>query len=259
MSKGDSAGKTIAVAGVLCIVCSIAVSMAAVTLRPTQQMNQALDKKKNILLAGGLYEEGDDIEQIFANQVEAKLIDIATGEESDAFDPQTYDAKKALKDPELRVEIPAELDLGKIKRRPKYAVVYEARKNGALDQVIIPVYGKGLWSTLYGYLAIKADGNTVSGLGFYAHAETPGLGGEVDNPKWKAQWGGKKLYDEDWNLQIEVLKGKVDKDRAESIHQIDGLSGATITTRGVTDLIRYWLGDHGLGSYVASLRQSGGA
>jgi len=259
MSNKNSVVGTVTVAGILCIVCSIAVSVAAVALKPKQELNKELDKKKNILLAAGLYNEGDDINEVFQSQVKPKLIEIATGKESDRFDPRAYDASKALKDPELRVEIPSDLDIGKIRKRPKYAVIYEAQKNGQLDQVILPVYGKGLWSTLYGFLAIKADGITVSGLGFYDHAETPGLGGEVDNPKWKSQWSGKKIYDDEWNLEIEVLKGKVNKERPESVHQIDGLSGATITTRGVSHLVQYWLGDHAFGLYLESLRPHGGA
>ena len=104
---------------------------------------------------------------------------------------------------------------------------------------------------MYGFLAIDKDINTVRGLGFYEHGETPGLGGEVDNPNWKGIWKGKELYSSDGKLAIEVIKGAVDNSKAKAKHQVDGISGATITVRGVSNLVRYWLGDDGFSHYLA--------
>ena len=137
--------------------------------------------------------------------------------------------------------------------REKVARVYFVKKPGSenIDLVVLPVYGNGLWSTLYGYLALKSDLQTVQGLTFYEHAETPGLGGEVDNPKWKAQWVGLKLFGDDSKPVAQVAKGPAP---AGSKTQVDGLSGATITSRGVTNLVRYWASDQGYGPFLDKLK-----
>ena len=257
MSSNDTISKTFVVAGSLCIVCSILVSVMAVSLKPTQLKNKDLDKKKNILMAAGLYENPETIDEVFNQKIKGRVVDLATGDYINTLDANTVDTKEAAKNPATSDLIPAGKDLGGIKRRAKHTVIYEVIENGAIEQVVLPVYGKGLWSTLYGFLAVKADGNTIIGLGFYEHAETPGLGGEVDNPRWKALWKGKKIYDENWNLKVEVLKGQVLPNSPNLDYQVDGLSGATITARGVGNLLRYWMGDEGFSKYLTKLRQGG--
>lgn len=257
MSSKESVGKTFLVAGVLCIVCSVLVSVAAVGLKPIQQKNQELDKKKNILAAAGLLSEGGNVDAIFNEKIRVKAVNLASGEYDESIDLSTYDQRKAAKDPASSVAIPAGKDIAGIKRRALVVPVYEVMEGGVLTKVILPVHGKGLWSTLYGFLAIQADTKTVAGLGFYSHAETPGLGGEVDNPKWKATWKGKKLYNDDWKLVISVIKGVVDTSSPKGIHQVDGLSGATITTNGVDALIRYWVGPEGFEQYLVNIRKRG--
>ena len=157
----------------------------------------------------------------------------------------------------LQFDIPSSRDFARIRRVAKIASVYEVMNGNQLEQVILPVHGKGLWSTMYGFLAISADTKTVVGLGFYEHGETPGLGGEIDNPKWKAQWPGKELFDNQWNVAMKVLKGKVDPNSKQAIHQVDGLSGATLTANGVDAHVRFWLGADGFKNYLAKVRQKG--
>jgi Na+-transporting NADH:ubiquinone oxidoreductase subunit C len=149
--------------------------------------------------------------------------------------------------------VPPDQDIAKIKRQAKYAPVYLVKEDDTVKTIILPVHGYGLWSTMYGFLAIESDLNTVVGLKFYDQKETPGLGGEVENPLWRAQWEAKKIHDDDGELRIEVLKGTVDKTREESQYQVDGLAGSTITSRGVTNLLRYWLGENGFGPYLDQL------
>ena len=248
----DTIPGTFAVAFGLCLMASILVSGAAVGLKPIQEINKALDKKKNILVAAGLFESKETIDGVFEKYIRPKLVDLATGEYVDGVDANKYDERKMARDPEGGYRIPADLDLGGIKARSKYAVVYEVfDESGMMTQVVLPIHGKGLWSTLYGFIAIDKDINTINGLGFYSHAETPGLGGEIDNPNWKALWPGKKLYGADGALKIEVIKGTVDKSKPEAIHQIDGISGATITVRGVGNLVQYWLSDDAFAKYLA--------
>ena len=109
-----------------------------------------------------------------------------------------------------------------------------------------------LWSTLYGFLALDARTFEIQGITFYQHGETPGLGGEIDNPKWKALWPGKRAFDENMNPVIEVVKGQASAD-----NEVDGLSGATMTSRGVTNLLRFWLGENGYGPYLKWFRTAG--
>ena len=248
----DSISKTFGVALALCIVCAVVVSSAAVILRPTQEVNKLLDLKTNILASAGLLREGVSIETQF-EQISTRVVDLNTGRFTDAVDPASYDQLKASKDPAMSVALDPKQDPAKIKRRANYATVYLVEGQQGIEKIILPVKGYGLWSTLYGFLALEADLQTVAGIGFYEHTETPGLGGEVDNPKWKASWIGKQAYNQG-ELVINVLKGKADMSRAGSESQIDGLAGATLTTRGVDNLVRYWLGDEGFRPLINYLK-----
>ena len=251
----ESVSKTFVVAIVLAAACSLLVSGAAIGLRSMQEANKVRDRKKNILIVAGLYDAKAAVEKSF-QQIEPRVVDLATGEYAaeDQFDPETFDQRAAAKDPNLSVTIPSEKDLAGIGRREKYSLVYLVKKDDKLDQVILPVDGKGLWSTLYGFLALDGDLNTVKGITFYEHAETPGLGGEIDNPTWKAKWAGKKVYDDKGGVQLVVVKGVADE---SSPHQVDGLSGATLTANGVTNLVQYWLGDDGFKKLLERLKTEG--
>ncbi|NKB67006.1 MAG: Na(+)-translocating NADH-quinone reductase subunit C [Candidatus Latescibacteria bacterium] len=252
----ETVGKTFLVAILLCLVCSFLVSSAAVYLRPTQAVNKALDKKRNILMAAGLEGEGKSIDELFA-QIEPKVVDLATGEYVD-IDPAAYDQRRAAKDPAQSVAVSPDKDRASIKRKAKYASVYLVRKGDQIKKLILPVHGLGLWSTLYGFIALDyRDLNTIKGLVYYEHAETPGLGGEVDNPAWKALWNGKKVFDEKGDIRIDVIKGKVNPARPGAQYQVDGISGATITARGVKEMLRYWLDEEGFGPYLARLKAQG--
>jgi len=254
MSK-ESPKKVIMVAVVTCLVCSVLVASATVALRPAQERNKALETKKNILQAAGIYTEGMDIDKAFT-QVEPRLVDLESGTFSDG-DPSRFNAIKASKDSSTNYQIPANLDIAKIRQRAKQALIYLVKKDDQIETVILPIYGKGLWSTLYGFVALAADGNQVKGLTFYEHGETPGLGGEVDNPRWKAQWPGKAIFDGKGNLAVKVDKGTVSPDSPMAVHHVDGLGGATLTTRGVNNLIRYWMGDNGYGPLLKSFKKQG--
>jgi Na+-transporting NADH:ubiquinone oxidoreductase subunit C len=250
----DNPKKTIGVAIALCLVCSVLVSTAAVVLKPLQQANKAADIKKNILGVTGLLAEDTDINEAY-KQFEVKLIDLATGEYAD-IDPAGYDQRKAAGDPKQSIALTGEQDIAGIGRRANYAPVYILKEGEAVKQVVLPVHGYGLWSTLYGFISLESDFNTIRGLQFYEHAETPGLGGEVDNPKWRKSWKGKAVFDEQGQLKIHVIRGSVDYSLAEAKHQIDGLSGATLTSNGVTNLVRFWLGEDGFGPYLQNMRST---
>ncbi|MBY4677271.1 Na(+)-translocating NADH-quinone reductase subunit C [Marinobacterium arenosum] len=250
----DTIARTITVAVLLCVICSVVVSAAAVLLKPKQVANKELDRKTNILAAAGISDPSKSVDELFA-QITTKVVDLESGKFTDAVDPATYDARKAAKEPSLSVKLSRDQDIASIKRQAKYMPVYLVEKDGQLEKVILPVHGYGLWSTLYGFLALEGDLNTVVGLGFYSHAETPGLGGEVDNPGWKALWPGKKVYAEgSMDPALGLIKGAVDPNAPGAEHQIDGLSGATLTSNGVTNLVKFWLGENGYAPFLANLK-----
>ncbi len=248
---------TVFFAGAVCVLCAILVSTSAVSLADLQDANATLDKRKNVLSAAGLIEAGqavsaEQVEQLFEN-IEAVAVELESGEENADIDPATYDQQKARKDPEMSREIPPNPSV--IMRLPKYAVVYHVVDGqGQVEMIVLPIEGYGLWGTLYGFLALDADTKTIRGLTYYQHKETPGLGGEVDNPRWKALWPGRVAFDENWQPAIKVIKGKVGPP-SEAPHQVDGLSGATITSRGVTNMLDFWLGENGFGAYLENFRK----
>ncbi|UTA49399.1 Na(+)-translocating NADH-quinone reductase subunit C [Simiduia sp. 21SJ11W-1] len=249
MANNDTIKKTIIVALSLCIVCSVVVSTAAVMLKPMQVKNKELDFKRNILMAAGLMEEGKTVEELFA-QIETRVVDLETGKFTEEVAPANYDQRKASKDPARSTKLEPQEDIAKIGRRENLAKVFLLTKDGDIEKVILPVKGYGLWSTLYGFIALESDLNTVVGLGFYEHGETPGLGGEVDNPKWKALWVGKEVYD-GGAVAIDVIKGSAP---AGDEHKIDGLSGATLTSVGVENLVRFWMGENGYAEFLTNLK-----
>jgi len=256
VSNSESIKKTFIVATLLCLVCSVVVSTAAVLLKPAQTANKEKDFKINILKAGGLYDQGladgKSIDEMFEN-ITAKLVDLDTGRYTDAVDVDAYDQRKASKDPALSDSLAPENDLAKISNRVKYAKVYMVEDNGNIQKLILPVKGYGLWSTLYGFISLEPDLNTVSGFAFYEHAETPGLGGEVDNPKWKSIWEGKQVY-EDGRVELAVIKGTVSAATTKAQYKVDGLSGATLTSVGVSNLVKFWMGDMGFSKYINNLK-----
>ena len=257
-SQKESTVRTLVVALLVCLVCSVFVAGAAVALRPIQMENALLDKQRSILAIAGLGDpsmSGPQVKGLFGERILARLVDLETGEFSDEFDPKIFDPLAAAKDPALSEDLPSSEDIASINRRERYSVVYVVENDtGELDTLILPVRGYGLWSTLHGFLALQGDLNTVQGFGFYQHAETPGLGGEVDNPNWRGQWPGKEVFNEDGELAIRVIKGSVNSQSPTASHQIDGLAGATLTANGVNNLLRYWLGENGFGSFIDNLR-----
>ena len=238
----DSISNTLIVAVGLSLVCSVIVSSAAIVLKPVQERNEELFRKQIILDVAGLMEPGADVDALFAS-IETRTVDLESGSYADEADP------------EAMVTIPTELDIASIGQRPRYVDVYLVKDEGRLEQLILPVYGKGLWSTMLGYLSMAPDGNTVRGLRFYAHAETPGLGDQIDKEPWRAQWDGKQIYDDSGEPKIRVIKGIVPDDAPNAEYMVDGLSGATLTANGVTYLVQYWTGSHGFGPYLANYRE----
>ncbi len=275
----DGIPNTIVVALGVCLVCSLLVSSAAIGLRGLQATNRALDIKANIVTVAGFereqIRESGGVENVFRERFTQTIIRLETGEEAidevrELFGFATreeallkYDQFKASKAPpreEKSTVLNRREDLAGLSKLEKYSFVYMLTdEQGEITKYILPIRGRGLWSTLKGFISLEPDLQTVAGITFYEHAETPGLGGEVDNPGWKNQWAGKKVYADGGTItsegQVPEVKLNVVKGQASDEFGVDGLAGATITARGVSDMIEFWLGNEGFGPYIAKMKQ----
>ena len=253
MQNKDSIKNTVIIGLGLCFVCAAIISFIAVGLKQTQKQNVILDQQKKIVAAADLESFYGSVTKAY-DSIEEIVVDLDTGNLT-KIDPKNYDLSKELQDNTKFKNLTSSEDIATIKVRENFSKVFLEYRDGELNTVILPVRGYGLWGILYGYLAISDDLNTIVGLEFYEHKETPGLGAEIDNPAWKALWNGKKLFDEEGNLLIEVIKGKVAANDVESTYKVDGLSGATLTSNGVTNLLAFWLGELGYSKFLASLKE----
>ena len=207
----------------LTITSSLFLSLAATQLKSYQDYNIDVDKKKNVLKSIGIDVALLSSENILSDYGQ-RILEIITDTEGNSVELIKF----------------SELVLSENKMTGESIYSYGGKeylpifKSSYPEATIIPISGKGLWSTLFGYFAIANDFNTVRGITFYQHGETPGLGGEVDKNWFQANFVGKKIKDSDGNLvSIKVVKGK----SGDNIHGVDGISGATITSRGVTDFL----------------------
>jgi len=255
----DSTRYTVQFAVAVSVVCALLVATAAVGLRDRQEANALLYKQKNVLLAASLVKPGQalstaDVVAIFERRIRVRGVDLKTGQlvPEDKFDAKGYDQRKARNDPALSHTAPA--NDAQVARVPNIGTVYQVMAaDGSVEQLVLPIEGMGMWGTLYGFLAMDRDGNTVRGLTFYEQKETPGLGGEISNPTWQALWVGRKVYDANWAPQLAVIKGRAGPPEQDP-HRVDGLSGATITSNGVTRVVRFWLSAAGYAPYLKTQR-----
>ncbi len=253
MGNKDSFGRTLIFVLATCLVCSVIVAGSAVGLKPLQTKNKLLYKQTKILEASGLLESaGSDIPGTYGKFVEAKLLDLATGEFVEG-NAETYDQRLAALDSSKSIK--PNNDVAKINRRANQTVVYLVKgDSGNTETVVLEMRGSGLWSMMYAFVGMSTDLNTVKSVIYYDQGETPGLGGEIENPVWKAKWVGKKLFNDNGEIAIKVVKGGA---KAGDIHGVDGLSGATLTANGVENTFTFWLGEEGFGPFINKYRNGG--
>ncbi|MDO7085872.1 Na(+)-translocating NADH-quinone reductase subunit C [Pseudocolwellia sp. AS88] len=251
-SNKETPIKTIGFVLIVCLVCAALVSISAVQLKPLQVANKLLDQQTKILETAGLLDvAGDDIVATFNKYVDAKMIDLDSGEFIEG-DPLLFDERRNSRDA-TKSEKP-ENDIAGINRRSNDAVVYLVRNDeGEVNTIVLPIVGSGLWDLMYGYVGLESDLNTVRSVVYSDHKETPGLGAEVMNPKWKALWPGKKIYDDKGEPKVHLVKGGA---KANDIHGVDALSGATLTSNGVTRTLQFWFGEEGYKPFIAKYRSS---
>ena len=254
----ESASRAILVTLVVCALCSALIAATVNTLAPYRERNRAALRALRVQeIVAGVPGLADILGPRGVEGLEARLVDLRTGGYANVDELAGSDPRKAARDPETSVELPPNRDFAGIGRRAHYATVFLAIDQGKTQLVVLPVHGAGYISTLYGYVALDADLNTIRAVTFYEHGETPGLGSEIDNPRWREQWAGKLVRDDSGALRIEVARGARSDDADVARYQVDGISGATRTGVGVTNLLRFWLGPDGFGPYLDRLRGGG--
>ena len=257
--NNDSPIKAFLVVVSVAVVCSSLVSAAVVILRPIQLNNQLLERSRNIMQLTGLLSEGvepgDEEMLALYKSLDTRIVDIDEGTFDDTINAETFDKRRAASNPELSVAVPAEYDQASLGRRSRYAPVYLVWKGDNFDRIILPIRGAAMWSTLYGYLALEADLNTVAAATFYEHAETPGLGDQITRPDWLEQWKGRQIYDAQGEPRFAVSVGRVEPGSPLAQYEVDALTGATVTADSVTALVHYWLGPHGYQPFLDQLRE----
>ncbi|MGI9508394.1 MAG: Na(+)-translocating NADH-quinone reductase subunit C [Geminicoccaceae bacterium] len=255
MSK--EALRSLGVLAGVALVCSILVSVSTTSLRPIQLRNQLLQRYQHVVDLSGLVEAGADDETILevVSQLDARVVDLGSGDFAADMDPDGIDSRSASSDPEHSTTIPSGEDLARLGRRANHEVVYLVWEEQDLSRIILPVNGQGMWSTLYGYIALEEDFNTIAATTFYEQGETAGLGDQIEDPEWQAQWQGRTLFDDSRGVQFRVAGGAVDPSSPAAAYEVDGLTGATITAGAVTNLVRYWFGPHGYGPLLAKISE----
>jgi len=251
----ETLGRTLLVATGIALACALMVSTAVYLLRPIQLAYADLERNRIIVQAAGLApRDGELSDRAIVTrfvELEARLVDLETGLFTDEPDPQGYDQRAAAVDPETSVAIPESLDIARLGRRARYAPIYLLETDGRTERIVLSVHGQGMWSTLYGYLSLESDLNTIAGMVIYEHGETAGIGDRIQDPAWEIQWVGKRLYDDVGELRFRVARN------ATPPYEVDIISGASVTAQGVGNLVRYWLGEHGYGPFLDELRASG--
>jgi len=250
----DTLGKTLSVATGVALGCALMVSTAVYFLRPMQLAYADLERNRIVVEAAGLTPEGSDLSDravvaLFVD-LQVRIIDLETDQFTDEVDPQIYDQRAATSDPELSVAIPEQLDLAGLGRRARYVPVYLLMDGERIDRIVLPISGQGMWSTIYGYLCLESDLNTIAGIRIYEHGETAGIGDRIQDPGWQNEWVGRQLYNDTGQLRFRVVRN------ASLPFEVDIISGASITAEGVGNLVRYWLGEHGYAPLLAQLRTS---
>jgi Na+-transporting NADH:ubiquinone oxidoreductase subunit C len=254
----DSPLKAFLVILLTAVVCSSFVSAAVVVLRPIQMNNKMIERSRNIIKLTGLVEEGqipgeEEMLEMYRD-MDVRILDIDEADYNPDIDPLTFDARRAVNNPDLGVDIPIDQDLAKLGRRSRYAPVYRVLdEGGELERLILPVHGTGMWSTIYGYIALESDLNTIAAVTFFEQNETPGLGDQILRPEWQAKWKGRRLYDEAGNLRFAVNHGKVEPGSSIWLYEVDALTGATVTADAVTSIIHYWFGPNGYRDFLDKL------
>jgi Na+-transporting NADH:ubiquinone oxidoreductase subunit C len=257
--NNESPLKAVLVVILVALAASTLVSATVVILRPIQLNNKLLARSGNVMHLTGLFapETVPSDEEMLSlyKGLDTRIVNIDEAAFDPGIDPYSFDERRAAGDPELSMEIPPELDLAKLGRRTRLVPSYLVWKDGEFDRIILPMHGSGMWSTLYGYIALESDFNTIADATFYEQNETPGLGDQVTRPDWLALWRGRRIFGDSGEPRFAVAGGRVDPGSPSALYNVDALTGATVTADAVTNLVQYWFGPHGYQPFLEQLRE----
>ena len=245
--------KVFGVAILVALFSSVLVSTTSVALKPLQDAHLEAERVARMeRMLDTLPGMRDVMLELGVDALETRLVDLETGAFVPEVDAAEFDLTSAMADPEQSIEIPSGEDVARLGRRSTIAPVYLLQKEGELFLVVLPISGSGYQSTLRAMLALDADLSTIAALTITEQGETPGLGARIEDPDWQASWAGKSISDQTGQIVIDVVRGN-----ATEPYQVDGISGATVTSNGVANMLRYWLGPHGFGPFLRRLESEG--
>ncbi len=210
----------------LTVVCGVLLAVAAEGLKPRQQANIELEQKRSILATVLNLEKGADVAGIYEKRVKAYVVkpDGSVASDVKAEDVVLVDEYKKPADQRLL---------------PVYEIVSEADPNKT-DFYVLPVYGYGLWNNIWGFVSLKGDLNTINGVRYEHAGETPGLGARIATEEVQQRYVGKKISDGNNIVAVQMMKGE-GNDYSDSPHKVDGMSGATITAKGLNNMLTEYL------------------
>lgn len=249
----DDHVKVFGVAILVALVSAVVVSTAAVALKPLQDAHLEAERAARMAqMLDTLPGMRDVMEEAGVDTLETRIVELATGRFATDIDPADFDYQAAATDPAQSTAIPSEADVAGLGRRANHMPVHLLEREGDLLLIVLPVQGRGYQSAIQAMLALQPDLNTIAALTITEQGETPGIGARVDEPAWQALWPDKQIADETGQIVISVVRGT-----ATGPYEVDAISGATVTSNGVANMLRYWLSDHGYGPFLARLSAEG--
>jgi Na+-transporting NADH:ubiquinone oxidoreductase subunit C len=257
--SSESIGRTLVVAAGVALFCSVMVSAAVIYLRPMQLAWAEIGRNRVIVTLAGLLEDpqtASDREVAAAFlELEALLVDLESGQTVRDRDALRYAPREAVTLARDGVDIPDALDNAQLGRRSRLAPAYVWVENEAMRKLILPVHGQGMWAPIHGYLALAGDCNTVTGIAFDEHGETPGVGDRIEAPGWQASWVGLQAVGPGGDVLLAPGRGAAAVVDEGPVSGFDAISGATVTVNAVTRIVQYWLGPHGFGPFLGRCRE----
>jgi Na+-transporting NADH:ubiquinone oxidoreductase subunit C len=214
-------------AAALTIVCALALAFASIILKDKQEANISRERKMNILATVIKLEEGADVEAIYEKRIRAYVVDFDGNIKNDLPVDKVVIAEEYKK--------PA---------KDRLLPVYEVKSESNPDKIeftVLPVYGFGLWNNIWGFVALKSDFNSVQGAKFQHAGETPGLGARIESDEIQARYANKKIFENGEVVSIFMQKGEGSSDYSGDTHKVDGMSGATLTGKGVNNMLKDYL------------------
>lgn len=244
----ESRPKTVLSAFVISIVCAVLVSSATVVLRPIQAANRAAEEEARVdALVRGIPGMSDMLSES-GGSLSTVVVDLERGRAASDVTPASL--LSALAETSNWTSLEPERDLAGIGARPDYAQVFLLRDDDRISLLLLPIAGQGYNGRIEAVLALRGDMNTIAGVTITRHSETPGLGARIEEGAWQASFPGRQIFDGEGAVRFSVARGT-----ASSIHEVDGITGATRTSNAITQIVRFWLGPDGYGPLITAIKR----